>query len=272
MIQSVAPTISENSLGQPSVLYKYRDYSDAFHRRVLTHREVYFPSFSQFNDPYEGWVPYRYDPSELTPDNIFMRYRDEVMREHPDWTEQQVQAECYEYQRRGYFHDPQHMEKIQAKTRDELENIYGILCLTTDPCNYLMWSHYAKSHTGFCVGFNTEVLFHFVGGWLQPVSYTDKVPYLSLTKSTIEFITHLASTKGIIWEYENEFRMGKSEYRRKTLVAPSEALHSVIWGCRFDEQEKMRLTEIILREHPHVKIFNCELSKDTFGCQINQVA
>src|SRR5438105_3201695 len=32
----------------------------------------------------------------------------------------------------------------------------GVLCLTEDPDNHLMWVHYAAQHRGFVVGFRTD--------------------------------------------------------------------------------------------------------------------
>lgn len=35
-----------------------------------------------------------------------------------------------------------------------LKNGFGVLTLTESPDNLLMWAHYAKNYTGFCIGFN----------------------------------------------------------------------------------------------------------------------
>ncbi|HBV6183205.1 TPA: DUF2971 domain-containing protein, partial [Klebsiella pneumoniae] len=41
-------------------------------------------------------------------------------------------------------------------TRQQIMSTYGIVCLTPNPDNYLMWSHYSASHTGFCIGFDDD--------------------------------------------------------------------------------------------------------------------
>jgi hypothetical protein len=37
-----------------------------------------------------------------------------------------------------------------------LTNGFGVLTLTEAPDNLLMWAHYAKNYTGFCIGFNSR--------------------------------------------------------------------------------------------------------------------
>ncbi|SLQ82528.1 Protein of uncharacterised function (DUF2971) [Klebsiella pneumoniae] len=34
----------------------------------------------------------------------------------------------------------------------------GVICLTRTDTNYLMWSHYASSHSGFCIGFDDAIV------------------------------------------------------------------------------------------------------------------
>ena len=60
------------------------------------------------------------------------------------------------------FNDPMegrywlHAMGVEANFLDRcLENI-GVLCMTTDPLNPLMWSHYAESHAGFVIGYDVN--------------------------------------------------------------------------------------------------------------------
>ncbi len=45
----------------PEHLYKFRVFGDPNHKRILTHNELFFPSPRQFNDPFDGTIPARYD-------------------------------------------------------------------------------------------------------------------------------------------------------------------------------------------------------------------
>lgn len=78
----------------PSILYKYRDYQNEWNYRTLFNLEIYLPSTSQFNDPYEGSIPFTYDPEDITPENIFKKLRALAIEKHPDWDEKQIQEYC----------------------------------------------------------------------------------------------------------------------------------------------------------------------------------
>ena len=51
--------ITETEL--PSILYKYRDWTNKFHRRLISKQEIYFAKPSEFNDPFDGNIPIRWD-------------------------------------------------------------------------------------------------------------------------------------------------------------------------------------------------------------------
>ncbi|EPP3538479.1 DUF2971 domain-containing protein [Klebsiella variicola] len=93
-------------------------------------------------------------------------------------------------------------------TRRQLMSMYGIVCLTRNPDNYLMWSHYSASHTGFCIGFEDD----FVGTiddvqLASSVMYSENVPlYNFFTDPKKELAQKIFFTKHKCWSYENEYR------------------------------------------------------------------
>lgn len=60
------------------------------------------------------------------------------------------------------FNDPMegrlwlHQMGIEAQFLDIYLEYFGILCLTKDPLNPLMWSHYGQNHTGFAIGYDVN--------------------------------------------------------------------------------------------------------------------
>ena len=51
----------EKVLRYPKVLYKYRDWRNGFHKKILSHNEVFFASPSSLNDPFDCKTPIRFD-------------------------------------------------------------------------------------------------------------------------------------------------------------------------------------------------------------------
>ena len=45
----------------PKTLLKYRDWNNEYHRNLLTKQEIYFAKPSEFNDPFDGNIPIRWD-------------------------------------------------------------------------------------------------------------------------------------------------------------------------------------------------------------------
>lgn len=43
----------------PQQLYKYRDWSNDYHKKILTEREIYFTNVRAFNDPLDNAIVLR---------------------------------------------------------------------------------------------------------------------------------------------------------------------------------------------------------------------
>ncbi|MYM66243.1 DUF2971 domain-containing protein [Pseudoduganella sp. FT55W] len=83
----------------------------------------------------------------------------------------------------------------------------GIICTGQHWRSPVMWAHYARSHTGVCLGFDVQ------DDMAKKVTYTQerkaiklnpKEPYHGLTLETLE---ELLTTKYSQWAYEEEWRL-----------------------------------------------------------------
>jgi hypothetical protein len=95
-------------------------------------------------------------------------------------------------------------------TRARRRNQLGILCLTEEADNHLMWVNYAENHTGFVIGFRTNSPFFQAGGaGLRKVVYDSPPPGFSEEDACFY--------KSPDWKYEGEWRcvrtFGDSEDR-----------------------------------------------------------
>jgi hypothetical protein len=115
----------------------------------------------------------------------------------------------------------------------------GLLCFSRNWDNILLWSHYAQSHTGICLGFDVPSK--------QPEDGDRDVAYQpNLLKApriedlNLEFVERLLLTKHDIWAYEQEVRLFVALNN-----APDEKGFS--W---FDFGSKLELREIIVGVQP----------------------
>jgi hypothetical protein len=257
--------------GIPEILFKYRDWEKENHRNIIFKKEIYFPSMSQFNDPYEGQVPYRYNPEELTPDRIFIKMFTMAKNEHPDWPEGKLIEYVYEYQRRNLLYDDAHLQRVFQQTVEDIERVYGIFALTTEENNFLMWSHYSNCHRGFCIGFNTRILWNITAGGIGPVTYQRELPTFSLFEETMMFSHKLLSTKSDIWQYENEFRIIKSGFARKAIKIPPETIEKIILGCNMDSKEKFKIIEYVKANLTSCTIYDTSLNHHEFKVDTTRI-
>ena len=94
----------------------------------------------------------------------------------------------------------------------QLSSRFGIISLSTDPRQPLMWSHYTADASGFVIGYDVDLL-RTLGSReesLRPVVYQSKiVPIVSydFVASLEEVINVLLSIKSDHWSYENEWRL-----------------------------------------------------------------
>lgn len=190
---------------------------------------------------------------------------------YPDWSTERIHQFVFEEQRLGRIFDKEHILKENEKTRVYVEKEIGIYSLTTETNNYLMWSHYADSHRGICIGFNSKILYNSVEGTLSPVQYQEELPVHDMLGNVIDFHKRLLCTKSLCWEYENEYRLTKFHGARKIFKIPLKGIEEIILGCGLSFNEKCELINSIKRNIPTCKIFDVSLSKTKLGVSLMQI-
>jgi hypothetical protein len=177
-------------------IYKYLNPQAGSH--FLENWSVAFSAPVHFNDPFDG-NPAIAIPSQAEKD----RRIDSIKERRKDWEERSRQkyAEIFEEWHR----------RIETQTMWErvTRDGFRISCFTRTRNHPLMWSHYARAHTGLLIGFRESC--KFFEGRLQPVIYSDTRPQYCLFKEgfKISDVVNKAAclSKGIEWAYEQESRM-----------------------------------------------------------------
>ncbi|WP_408583049.1 DUF2971 domain-containing protein [Paraburkholderia tropica] len=120
----------------------------------------------------------------------------------------------------------------EQTARHLLLQSFGVACFTRDWNNELFWAHYAKNHTGFCVGFDEDVL----TSWADVVDFGD-IAYINNAQTfkvffdgERELLRKVVFHKSINWAYEREFRLLFN--RPGAFSLPGGAIREVILGCR----------------------------------------
>ncbi len=259
--------LSIDKLKLPQVLYRYRCFNNKHHEESLFEREIYIPSAKEFNDPYDSKIPFRYIEKDLTEENIYEKCLALAKASEPNLSEDYYQERAYKMQRKDYLKDVHRLDLFDKISYERLCADFGIFCLTPDVENVLMWSYYANSHRGFCIGYNSEYLIKCgLFGMGGEVFYDNTFPKIPLFWTENDFpMLNILLTKWEKWKHENEYRLIHRYQKGKTHVLPPEAISEVVLGSQLSENEKLQQTEKIMKFLPDTKIFQIELDKNSFG-------
>jgi hypothetical protein len=103
--------------------------------------------------------------------------------------------------------EDRHHRKAFHKTKENLNETKGLICLSDSWENPLLWGHYAERHTGMALGFDvTDAL-------VAEVIYAKKPevipinPKTNLPVPTDKLLDRLLRTKFYDWRYEQEMRL-----------------------------------------------------------------
>jgi len=146
---------------------------------------------------------------------------------------------------------------------NDIHKRYRVYCLTTDPYNVLMWSHYAKNHSGISLEFlfNQDMLVRTL-----QVAYFDTYPILDLADNNRETALLPLTAKSKEWNYEKEYRIIAEEeahaLSKETLITkenyltlPEDALSAIIMGCVASEKTRSRIRDIVAQHSSKKPIF-----------------
>lgn len=149
--------------------------------------------------------------------------------------------------------------KERYKEMSKQINSFGILSLTEDPVNMLMWSHYGDQHKGIVLGIEIDE-----EESCKQVEYKNEFPKIDMSLSNAHFSMNFQSPENIsreytieltdqiindifyhkaeCWNYEKEWRIINQKFG---LANYPGKLVEVIFGCRCSDSDKIAVKRCI---------------------------
>jgi hypothetical protein len=232
------------------LLYKYRRI-DRYGLDILINSALFFPKPITFNDPFDG---------QLLPENF--------------------KSELKEL---GLDNGEHHIDSYNAAIKEYLNRV-GVLSLCKKEDNILMWSHYADSHQGFCLGFKPDLIRQIETEGIPTYQYTvayekhhpfkkiyENYPKINCFGDFCELVEALKKAALTIkhknWKYEEEERL-ISDKSGLYLFHP-EALHCVILGLNISESDAFTIKNLLKRdEWKHVRLLKAFRGKAALKLEI----
>ncbi|CZV78293.1 TPA: DUF2971 domain-containing protein [Enterobacter cloacae] len=183
----------------------------------------------------------------------------------------------------GYALDDESIESLTM--RYEINQSLACLCLSKNPLNVLMWSHYGDKHQGFVVAIDTEKAGYDDEAKCLITAPKGDIDYLeSRIKSKLkispknihdnDMISKLLLSKSLHWKYEEEVRIIKkteSLQRRGTLlideIVDLKSVVGIYIGINskgIDEIIRNNNTLEALVMDKSVQLYQCEFKKSTW--------
>ena len=127
----------------------------------------------------------------------------------------------------------------------------GILSLTENPDKDAMWKKYAAENKGFCIGYDTKIMFKYLGGG-GPVYYTDEIPIIMPEPFTSfeEAMRYRIYYKLKKWKFEEEYRTKKfwphpASIEDRQIQLPKEAFKRVILGDEMNIKDRLEIESAV---------------------------
>ncbi len=247
----------------PQFLYKYRPH-DQFSESWILNEELFFASPGKFNDPFDSKVMYTMEGTIEQRKNYLssiIQAKNPQIRKREKWKliNNAIQNQLLEKDYDG------HVKRIQARI-DE----YGVVSFSRKPDDLLMFSYYAKEHTGYCLKYRRSK--ENILSLAREINYELSYPKFSGYEYPVGKVGPLGDkvllTKAKCWEHEAEWRISIADYANRAIKSPHPVLEGIILGCKMTPQQRVEIVALNDRRERPVQMFEARKTKFEFALEI----
>ena len=257
--------------------YKYREFTES-HVNALIENKLIFSQCDNFNDPFDSQPPInivtyaslkklvqdRPLSALLSPEQL----HETVLAEIEDVNKHINEGRFEEHPIYNYF------DTIRQVVYPRL-----IYCLSQTNRNILLWSHYASSHTGFCIKYDLDLLLENINiCYHDEVTYNNTLPDLMLSLFDDcggNFVKEILFQKSEDWSYEKEYRLildgacASENGEIKAVEYPPKAVKRIYFGLQSDITNREQLMESLAGRD--IEFFEMVKAKSTIGIYANKI-
>lgn len=257
---------TDENIVKLDALYKYGKF-DKYTEKLFTHNEIYFSSPDEFNDPFDSKL-------HLTCDGTIKERKQYLCKMYQNKNPKLSKKEILTLVEKEIItkgRDETILNETMEKSREILRKRFGICCFSEKRDNILMWAHYARQHTGFCLEFNVDNDFISTSTRAIKVEYDAIWPELNVMR--IDSYPEGELGRKIIikannWEYEQEWRIMDYEKGQGIQNFPEDALSGVIIGCRIERTNKKKLIRWCSKRKHRPTLYEAKEKQKEFGLDI----
>ena len=242
-------------------LYKYVSYERAL--QILSNRTIKYSICKDFNDLFElndALLDVNYDEAIQSAKGL-------ALSKAPHLSEEEVKLLS------NILNDRKGLNCQRLKQFFEnAKNKLGIFCASKTYLNNLMWSHYADSHKGVCLGFyikptQDEKTYTYLRVTYK--KYLKPVRYSFIDKSTqILALLYWTHVKSKVWEYEQEIRV--INFKQNGIVSlENMEIKEIYYGANMPEENEQELEDTLNNKVYNIfKKGKMKFSKNSFNLEV----
>lgn len=236
----------------PPILYKYRSWAKKEHKEALTESQIWFSSPKQLNDLYDIRLGYTFNSEEVYKPEFFTKLKEQFR----GMTRTIPGTKDFEYALENHYDlikaDPQkwfYNNQISLR-QSNLYDVIGLFSTTINPIDELMWAHYGDGHTGYCIGYDTFLLWQAKRSMFGIAHYINKpIDYSFIDNDPENFIDLFI--KADKWAYEKEYRLVTfvDNDEERLVKVNSSAIKDVILGNKIFSQTEDEIIKCLKNQY-----------------------
>ncbi|WP_373397967.1 DUF2971 domain-containing protein [Algoriphagus halophilus] len=243
----------------PERVYKYRIWSDPYHKKILTHDQLFFSKQEKLNDPFDALFPFHYHEDQMTEENVKLKLEQTIMNLKPNISRADLNILVSKRMEEVNFHNSDYwIEAIPTFKKMVNENI-GICSLASQYNNHGLWTHYGNCHKGFCLGFDSNNLYNSTGGLMGNVIYSDNENIVDLFDEGPNGLIVALMLKSPQLNFESEIRIAKVGMAGKPHLYKNDCLKEVILGTHISDYDKDQIIAAIKSYHPTIEVYQLKM-------------
>lgn len=221
----------------PRFLYKYQSI-DEFTIDNLKNRRLYFRNPRKLDDPFD--CSYRIKRRPRSPEE-YRKVRNEIRSKFPDGVPDEYDIDN-EY-------TAEHGNPLLRTVLEEQLDTIGVTCFSERYDILLMWSLYAKGHTGFCLEFDTQFYpFTQPEEYVFQVTYKNTIPTIDifdLVLYPLKAVGSIIKTKANRWKFQKEWRIINNQGDITENLGDVRCVSGIYIGCKMSAPDKKTIVDIL---------------------------
>lgn len=254
------------------IIYKYRNWEDKYHKKIITEKTAWFAHPFSLNDPHDFRPPYNFITKNIDWEKLKLqmfeigRSMNSGISDAHLKKEVEIRFHKAKADPTNYFNS----NREPTLSDDKYYNQIGIFSCCLSEINETMWAYYGNNHNGFAIGFDTLELCKELNCAFGKVRYSDEpIDFIIQGDNDVSLEKEIFQ-KSIKWSSEEEFRfishvIGISSTRDRIFSAS--IVKELIFGLDTAPSVQEEIMAISKEIFPHVGYYKVKPRFDKYGLQ-----